>query len=204
MLSINHNDKSVVVDNHDDKPFVILHCSDGILAISHTELKAIMRSGNVFQYLLYGHYALCAEKKLDVLKQFNVSIINFNTLRSCIRGLHSTDTIIQAALNSGELRNTADTLGGFDIIDDIIKAWELKHILADQEKNAKNAVIDHSLKDTKNEYEWANIPMSSGLPPYNRISAIEQEGFSFVSERNVEIPNCHMLIFRRLKIKNAD
>ena len=112
---------------------VSLHCSDGAVAISCQELEVIMKSGNVFRYLLYGGGGMCAERNVDVLRQFDVSKAMFNTLRACIRGLKPEDDIMQAALKSGELRNVADTLGGFGIVDDMIKIWEQKHILANME-----------------------------------------------------------------------
>ena len=106
---------------------------------------------------------------------------------------------MQAALKSGELRNVADTLGGFGIVDDMIKIWEQKHILANME------VICHPSKDKRHMYDW--ITITPGYTGQHSSVECEKNGYACVSIQSMQKDKWNTIQFhfyRRLKSHHTD
>jgi len=89
--------------------------------MSAKDFWALVEEGNLLQYLIFGHPDMrdCLEPQFDVFKKFDVTAEVLCVIQACIRsgGVLPEDTRACFKADLGELREAADRLGGFELVD---------------------------------------------------------------------------------------
>uniref|UniRef100_A0A0G4GXY4 Uncharacterized protein n=1 Tax=Chromera velia CCMP2878 TaxID=1169474 RepID=A0A0G4GXY4_9ALVE len=188
-------------DSSDRTAVIEAVCSDGKVAMSAAEFKQVVNAGDILGSLVYGHPGMRSEArpKYDVFRTYGVSRKVLNVIRACIRGNGTLpqDRDALALAVSGDLRHSAETLGGFPLVNEALKQHEAK-----QEENQRATV---PLADRAGIYEWRNlIRIQTSTTSANRVdfqrafNALGMKGFMLVSERDVE-SDSKEYVFRRPK-----
>ena len=184
--SIQQPTKKPRLEAEEHKDIVVTRCSDGEVAMSKSEFAGVVHAGTVLKHLVYGHTAMCAEDKLDVFHRFNVSSAALNVIRSCIRqgGKLPNDASAMALTKSGDLRNAADALGGFQLVDQAL-ATSSRNIQPNHE-----AAIPK--EDITGMFEWRTTLLGSSVGSDNifqqKIYALGEENFVWTSMTTLDHP----------------
>lgn len=153
--------------------FVRVLCTNGYIAISKKELDGILGAGTILRYLYNGHPSMHQDPNPDVFSQYGVSTADFNVIRACIRtGKLPNDSIANLMIGSGELRNIADSLGGFVIIDKIFE---------ERQNTGQQTQIDTPAKDTARRFEWRARISDSDEQVQAEIDTLNADGFVMTS-----------------------
>uniref|UniRef100_A0A0G4HDD0 Uncharacterized protein n=1 Tax=Chromera velia CCMP2878 TaxID=1169474 RepID=A0A0G4HDD0_9ALVE len=163
---------------------VVVGCSDGEVAMSETEFQQLLDAGNVLHSLVYGHSEMRSEANFDVFKRFNVSRRVLNAIRLCIRenGRSPPDSALDLA--SSAIREYADALGGFPLVDAALQDREAKRneeLTERQRRQRESAQVTTPLMDRDGVYEWGQIMHYNGSQNVEGFNEMWKVGFSWVS-----------------------
>ena len=170
---------------HGPTDLVELKCSDGPIAISGLDLLQLCDAGNVLGKLIYGEATMRTEVNLGVFAEYGVSKVALNAIKGCIRlgGKFPDDEMTNTLLRTGELRNCADNLGGFAIVD---KALSELNLATHRQRKRR---IDAPEDDVEHKYEWRSIPRHAPEQVvayqefHNHLKELQSKGFEMSYSR---------------------
>merc|ERR1719506_3072259 len=115
--------------------------------MADADFEDFLGQSTTLRHLVHGHPQMQAadEPKYDVFKQFGVSCAELNLVHACIRlgGRLPTDERAISLAQSGALREAADKIGGFDLVNKALQAWAQEQ---EGEKRRDILRVDHPLK----------------------------------------------------------
>ena len=109
--------------------FFSFKCSDRQVVIGPDELREFCRAGNVIRGLIYGQQGGIGSAhppRVEIFSAWSSGVLNL--LRACVRNKRMP-SVAQAKqiIWSGELREFADALGGFAIVDTLLAEEERRN-----------------------------------------------------------------------------
>merc|ERR1711924_534573 len=151
------------------------------IAISAIELQGLCEAGNGFEFLIHGYGGMKTEENLDVCKTYHVGKSAFNVIRACIRNKElPRDKIAAELADSGELREAAEALGGFDAVEKALnkKLEEEDKKSAKEESLRRFQEVKTPLDDVDDIFEWRDYTATIDSATHQQL---HRDGFVFAS-----------------------
>ena len=179
---------------------VVLYCDNGKVTMSKEEFTKLLNAGNILEQLVYGSDDMKKENNLDIFKQYHVTTGGLNLIRYCARtdGKLPDDEKTISFIEKGYLRDVAETLGGFPLVDAALKDH---HQCKEAQKYTPCINPKNSMEDMGTLYGWHTCFEFSNFlnPEFTKYTIQFQspEGFEWCSMERYETVGCHH--FRRRK-----
>ena len=196
--------ESLRLDDSDDPSGAsvnIIQCSDGVLIMRTQDLRFVFEKMPTLEYVLLGHPNMIKSsitvehrtRKITIGEEWGIKKQPFGQVLSCALG--TCASLPECQDDRALLIHYLEMLGGFDILDSLLRAEKEKEEEAEQLRRRKMSITP--VADLWGMFDWRTVGPIYAHVQIPQASDLYEEGFEYVGFDKLGTAGLGMHHFRR-------